>query len=117
MRHNGLAAGKIPERGIPDAVVGRNRPTRYIEEQTVESVRNAEGGSELELGTPIQHGASMADVAMGTTNSMGGCWYSCQWKWRERTLKWTTTQERMKPNRSDRWTARGLAVHPLETTR
>jgi hypothetical protein len=45
MSQCGWSLGKTPEERISDVAAGRNRPARLREEETVESVRNAEGGT------------------------------------------------------------------------
>ena len=52
--------------------MGRNKPARHSEEQTVESVRNAEDGPESEVGLRFNLGTRCVGVAMGTQNPMGG---------------------------------------------
>jgi len=44
--------GKPLKGGTLDVVVGRNKPTRPVAEQTVEGVRNAEGGKAVGFGKP-----------------------------------------------------------------
>jgi len=48
-------AGKPLKGKTLDVVVGRNKPTRPVAEQTVEGVRNAEDGKAAGLGSPTQH--------------------------------------------------------------
>jgi hypothetical protein len=45
MNQRGWLSGEAPEERTSNAVAGRNKPARYREEQAVESVRNAEGGT------------------------------------------------------------------------
>jgi len=44
--------GETPEGKTLDVVVGRNKPTRSVAEQTVEGVRNAEDGKAAGFGKP-----------------------------------------------------------------
>jgi len=55
MRRHGCAEEKTPEGNTLDVVVGRNKPTKLEAEETVEGVRNAEGGKAAGKGNPT-HG-------------------------------------------------------------